>query len=63
MPSNDVDDSKVVEDVNVLSEIFAVVEDLLVNPDTPIIDESHVSSAGTSDIVDVLVDSSNPTPN
>ena len=42
MPSDDVDDLKVVEDVNVHSEISSVVEDLLVNPDTPIIDESCV---------------------
>ena len=59
MPSDDVDDSKVVENVHVHSEISSVVEDPLVNPATPIIDESHVSSAGTND-VKVLVDSSTP---
>jgi len=34
------------------SEISSVVEEPLVNPDAPIIDESYVSSADISDIVD-----------
>jgi len=67
VPSDDVDNSKVVKDVHSHSEIpnseiSSVVEDPLVNPATPIIDESHVSSAGTSDVVKVLVDSSTPIP-
>ena len=45
VPSDDVDDSKVVEDVHVHSEISGVVEDPLVSSDTPIIGENHVSSA------------------
>ena len=57
MPSDD--DSKIVEDVHIHSEIFGVVEDSLVNPGTPIINKSHVSSAGTSDM-DVLVNSLTP---
>ena len=62
MPNDDIDDSKVVEDVHVHSEISGAIEDPLVNPGTPIIDESHVSSAGTNNVDDVLVDSSTLTP-
>ena len=53
--------SKVVED-HVHSEISNVVEDPLGNPDTPVIDESNMSSAGTNNVDDVLVDSSTLTP-
>jgi len=63
VPSDDFDDSKVVEDVHIHSENSGIVEDPLANPGTPIINESHVSSAGTSDVVDELVGSSTPTPN
>jgi len=58
VPSDDVDDSKVIEDVHIHSEISSVVEDPLVNPGTPIIDEKHVSFARTSDVVNVLMESS-----
>ena len=51
VPINDVDDSKVVENDRVPSEISSVVEEPLVNSDAPIIDESHVSSADISDVV------------
>ena len=61
-PSNDVDDSNVVEDVRVPSEVSSVVEELLVNLGAPIIDESHVSSADISDVADVSVESSTPMP-
>ena len=42
VPSDDVDDSKVVEDVHIHSEISSVTEDPLVNLATLIIDESCV---------------------
>jgi len=42
--SDNVDDSKVVEDVNILPEITSIVEDTLVDFGIPIIDELHVSS-------------------
>jgi len=61
VPSNGVDDSKVVENVHVHFEIFSLIEDPLANLDTLIIDDSHVSSASTSNIVDVLVDSNTST--
>ena len=61
MPNVDIDDSKVVEDVHVHSEISGAIEDPLVNPGIPIINESYVSSAGISD-VNALVDFNAPTP-
>ena len=63
VPSDGVDDSKIVKDAHIHSEISSVVEDPLANPDTPIINESHVSSAGTNDVMDALADSSVPTLN
>ena len=57
VPSDDFNDSKIVEDVHIPHEISSIIEDLLVNIGTPIIDESHVSSVITSD-VDTLVNSS-----
>ena len=42
MPSDDVNDSKIVEFVHVYFEISGVIEDPLINPGTSIIDESHV---------------------
>ena len=41
MSSDNVDDSKVVEDVNILHESNSIVEDTLVDFGTPIIDEVH----------------------
>ena len=60
--SNDVDDSKVVEDVRVPSEISSVVEKSLINSGASLIDESHVSSADISDVTDVSVKSSTLIP-
>jgi len=58
VPSDDVDDSKVIEDVYVPSKIISVVEDMLVDSSTPILNEVHVSSEDTSDFEYVLVESS-----
>jgi len=55
--SDNVDDSKVVEDVNILHESNSIVEDTLVDFGTPIIDEVHVSSDSTSDDVNGIVES------
>ena len=70
LPNDDVDNSKIVENVNVPSEntsviedvyvpskISGVIEDPLVNLSAPISDKSHVSSADISNNVDVLVES------
>ena len=46
MCSDDFDDSKVVENIHVYSDISDIVEDPLVNPGTLIIDESHVFFCG-----------------
>ena len=60
MPSDDVDDSRVVEDVYVPFKLTSVVEDTLVYSSTPILNKVHVSSEGTSDVVDALMESSTP---
>ena len=63
MPSDDVDDSKVVEDVHVYSESFSTIQDTSIDPCPPILNEILMSSTGTSDIVDALVDSNTLIPN
>ena len=55
--SDDVDDSRIIEDVYVLSEIATVDEDLLVDSSAPILDEVHASSEGTSDVIGAVVES------
>jgi len=52
VPSDDVDDSKVVENVHILSKTASIIEDIAVGSDTPIIDEIHMSSDSASDDVD-----------
>jgi len=49
VPSDNVNDSKVVEDVNILPEITSIVKNALVDFGTSIIDEIHISSDSTSD--------------
>ena len=44
MPSDDVDDSKAIENVHVLSKTASSI-----GSDTPIIEEVHMSSDSTSD--------------
>ena len=63
MSSDDVDNSRAVEDVYIPFEITSVAEDILVDLSIPILDEVHVSSEGTTDIVDALVESSITIPN
>ena len=60
MPSDNADDSKVVEDVNILSEITSIVEDTLVDSGTLIIDEVHVYSDSTKDDVDGILECNIP---
>jgi len=59
--SNDVDDSKVVEDVNVPPKTASIIEDISVGSDMSIIDEIHVSSDGASDDMDEIVEPNTPT--
>ena len=47
MPSDNIDDSKVVEDVNILPETTKIVKDA--DSGTSIIDEVHVFSDSTND--------------
>ena len=60
MSSNDVDDSKVVEDVHVPPKTASIIEDVSVGSDTPIINEAHVSFDSTSDDVNEIVESNIP---
>jgi len=55
--SNDVDGSKVVENIHIPSKITSIIEDISVCSDTPILDEGHTSYEGTSEVVDVIVES------
>jgi len=55
---SDVDDSKVVENVHVLSKTASIIEDISVSSDTPII-EGHASYEGTSE-VNATVESGTP---
>ena len=57
--SNDVDDSKVVEDVHVPSKVANIIKDITVDFGTPIFDEIHVSSVSTSDDMNEIVESNN----
>jgi len=53
VPIDDVDDSRVVEDIYVPFEITSVVEDTLVDFSTPILDKVHVSSVSITDVVGI----------
>ena len=56
MHSDDIDDAKVIEDIHVHFEISG--ENSLVNPNTTIIDENHLSSMDISNVMNMLVESS-----
>ena len=60
MTSDNVDGSKVVEDVNLLPEIISIVKNILVNFGTPIIDEVHVFPDSISVDVDEIVETNIP---
>ena len=47
MPNDDVDDSKVIEDIHISSKTVSIMEDISVGSDTPIINEGHASYEGT----------------
>ena len=61
MPSDNVYDLRVVEDVNILPEITSIVEDALVDSGTSIMNEINVSFDSTSNDVDEIVESNIPT--
>jgi len=60
MLTDDVDDSKIVEDVHVPSKTVSIIEDIAVGSDTPIIDV-HISSDSASDDVDEIIEPNTPT--
>jgi len=59
VPNDNVDDSKIVEDVKNLPEITSIVDDTLADSGTLIIDEILVSFDNTDD-VDKIVESNIP---
>ena len=61
VPSDDVDDSKVIEGVHVSSKTANIIEDITVDFGTLIFDEVHVSSDSTSDDENKIVKSNKPT--
>ena len=58
MPSDDIDDSRVVKDVYVPSDIISVVEDSSITT----LNEIHIFFEGISDVVDALLESNTPLP-
>jgi len=60
VPSDDVDDTKVVEDVHVPSKTASIIEDISVGSDTLIIDEVDMPSDSTIDDVDEIVEPNTP---
>jgi len=60
VPSNDVDDSKVVEDVHVPHNVVSITEDISFGFGTPIFDEAHVSFESTGDDVNDIVEPNTP---
>jgi len=60
LPSDEVDDSKVVKDVHISSKTASINEDISVGSDTLIIDEVHMSSDSTGDDVDEIVEPKTP---
>ena len=56
MPIDDVDVSKVVEDVHVLSKTASITKDISDGSDTLIIDEVHISFDSTNDDVNEIVE-------
>ena len=60
VPSDDVKDLRVVEDVHVLSKTISTIEGISVDSDMLIFDDGHTSYEGTSEVVNVLVDSRTP---
>ena len=56
VPIDDVDDSKVIEDVQVPPKTVSIIENIAVGFDTPIIDETHMSFDSVSNDVNVKVE-------
>ena len=61
VPSNDVDDSKVVKDEHAPPKAASIIENISVSSETPIVDEVRMSSDSTSDDVNEIVEVNIPT--
>ena len=62
MCTNDINNSKIVEDVHILSEITINVVDDLIKSNTPIVDEIHIHEESVNDVQNALVESSTHIP-
>jgi len=62
VPNNTVDDSKIVDDLYVSPEDISIIDPTVVESCTPIFDEACEFSEGTSDDVDMRVESSTLIP-
>ena len=60
MSSDEVDVSKVIEEINIPSNTINIIEDIAVDSDTQIIDEIHMSSDSANDDVDEIVETNIP---
>ena len=60
MPTDDVDDSKVIEEVHIPSKTLSIIEYTSVCTDTLVNDEIHMSSDSASNDVDEIVESNTP---
>jgi len=60
MQIDDIDNSRIIEDVHITSEVTSGVDEL-VKTSTPTLDETHIHKENINDIQDVQVESSTPT--
>jgi len=58
--SDDIDDSKVVEDVHVPPETVSIIKGITIDFSTPILDEAHIPYDSTSDDMNEIVESNIP---
>ena len=60
VPSDDVDDSKVVKDVHISFKTTSIIKDILVGSNKSIIEEGHASYESTREVVGAIVESGIP---
>jgi len=53
--SNDVDDSKIVENIHIPSKAASIMKDISVSSDTLIIEEGHDCYESSSEVVDAII--------
>ena len=60
VPSDDVDDLKVVENVHIPSKTTSLIKNISVGSDPPTLDKGHASYESTSEVMDVKGESGTP---